>query len=183
MNDFKPKLNLFRLKYVANLVAIFALISQILFPQLVLATTSDTMAISSQKLASIIETTISESPDSRLINVEPIPDRVVPGVITAYTSTPDQTDDSPFIAASGKRVYDGMIAVNGLPFGTKIKIPELYGDKIFTVHDRMNKRYFCHSTRCRLDIWLDTSKAEAKKFGVKQMTVEIYLPEKKLAQK
>ena len=79
------------------------------------------------------------------------PDKVVNVVMTAYTSTPDQTDDSPFIAASGKHVYDGMLAANWLPFGTKIKIPELYGDKIFTIDDRMNKRYGYG----RMDIWLE----------------------------
>lgn len=98
------------------------------------------------------------------------PDAVVFTVITAYTSTPGQTDDSPFIAASGKHVYDGMIAANWLPFGTKIKIPELYGDKIFTVDDRMNRRYGYG----RMDIWLDTTVAEARKFGVKRVDIEIY---------
>lgn len=105
------------------------------------------------------------------------PDKVVRAVITAYTSTPDQTDDSPFIAASGKRVYDGMIAANWLPFGTKIKIPSLYGDKLFTVDDRMNKRYGFG----RMDIWLDVSKTEARKFGVKRVVVEIFYPEQKVA--
>jgi 3D (Asp-Asp-Asp) domain-containing protein len=98
------------------------------------------------------------------------PDKVVNVVMTAYTSTPDQTDDSPFIAASGKHVYDGMLAANWLPMGTKVKIPELYGDKIFTVDDRMNKRYGYG----RMDIWLDATKAEARQFGVKRLTVEVY---------
>ncbi|MCL5017334.1 MAG: 3D domain-containing protein [Patescibacteria group bacterium] len=87
--------------------------------------------------------------------------------ITAYSSTKSQTDDTPFIAASGKRVYDGMIAANFLPFGTKIKIPELFGDKIFTVDDRMNQRY-----QNRIDIWCAT-KSVALKFGIKQATIEI----------
>lgn len=104
------------------------------------------------------------------------PDRVINAVITAYTSTPDQTDSTPDIAASGKKVYDGMIAANGLPFGTKIKIPALYGEKIFTVDDRMNKRYGYG----RMDIWLNTTKAEARKFGVQRVAVEIYLPRAKV---
>lgn len=99
------------------------------------------------------------------------PDKVVKAVITAYTSTPDQTDSTPDIAASGKKVYDGMIAANWLPFGTKIKIPALYGDKIFTVDDRMNSRYGYG----RMDVWLDTSKAEAKKFGVKRVEVHVFM--------
>lgn len=102
------------------------------------------------------------------------PDKIVNTVITAYTSTPDQTDNTPFIAASGKKVYDGMIAANWLPFGTKVKIPELYGDKLFTVYDRMNKRYGYG----RMDIWLDETKTEARKFGVKRVKVEIYYQNK-----
>lgn len=105
------------------------------------------------------------------------PDKVVKAVITAYTSTPDQTDGDPFTAASGKRVYDGMVAANWLPFGTKIKIPALYGDKVFTVDDRMNPRYGYG----RMDIWLNAKKAEARKFGVKRVQVEVYYPEEKLA--
>lgn len=101
------------------------------------------------------------------------PDRLVRAVITAYTSTPDQTDSTPDIAASGKHVYDGMIAANWLPFGTKVKIPALYGDKIFTVDDRMNKRYGYG----RMDVWLNTSKAEARKFGVRRVEVQVFYPE------
>ncbi len=107
------------------------------------------------------------------------PDKVMDAVITAYTSTPGQTDDTPFIAATGKRVHDGMIAANGLPFGTRIKIPSLYGDKIFVVEDRMNRRYGLG----RMDIWLDTTRAEAMKFGVKRVEVEIFYPEKKIVKK
>ncbi len=102
------------------------------------------------------------------------PDKIVKAVITAYTSTPDQTDSTPDIAASGKKVYDGMIAANWLPFGTKIKIPALYGDKVFTVDDRMNSRYGYG----RLDVWLDTTKNEAKKFGVKRVEVHVFMEEK-----
>ncbi len=87
--------------------------------------------------------------------------------ITAYSSTEDQTDDTPFIAASGKHVYDGMVAANFLPFGTKIKIPELFGDKIFTVDDRMNKRY-----QNRVDIWYSET-VDAIKFGFQKAKIEI----------
>jgi len=47
-----------------------------------------------------------------------------------------------------------------LPIGTKIKIPSLFGDKVFEVKDRMNKRFYY-----RIDIWFPT-KEEAQKFGV-----------------
>lgn len=86
---------------------------------------------------------------------------------TAYSSTVDQTDDTPFITASGTYVRDGIAAANFLPFGTIFKIPDLYGDKIFTVEDRMNKRYW-H----RVDIWFP-ERQMAKEFGVKQIRIEI----------
>jgi 3D (Asp-Asp-Asp) domain-containing protein len=88
-------------------------------------------------------------------------------VVTAYSSTPDQTDDTPFITASGKHVKDGIIANNMLPFGTKVRIPEL-GNKIFTVEDRMNKRMGLY----RADIWVPTTK-EALRLGVKNVTLEV----------
>ncbi len=118
------------------------------------------------------------------LSIRPIdrekPDKVIAkAVITAYTSTPGQTDDTPFIAASGKRVHDGMIAANGLPFGTRVKIPAVYGEKIFVVEDRMNRRYGYG----RFDVWLDMSRAEARKFGVKRVEVEIFYPEKMVAKK
>jgi len=88
-------------------------------------------------------------------------------VATAYSSTVDQTDSSPFIAADGTHVYDGMIAANFLPFKTKVKIPDLYGDKIFTVHDRMNRRY-----DERVDIWFSSREA-AKQFGKRTIRIEV----------
>ncbi len=79
--------------------------------------------------------------------------------LTAYSSSVDETDDTPFITASGKHVRDGIVATNFLPFGTKIKIPAIFGDKIFIVEDRMNKRK--HGI---VDIWMP-SKQEALRFG------------------
>ena len=89
-------------------------------------------------------------------------------VITAYSSTPDQTDDTPFITASGKPVASNIVANNGLPFGTKIKIPALYGDKVFVIGDRMNKRMGNH----RFDLWFP-SRDLAINFGVKTAEIEI----------
>jgi 3D (Asp-Asp-Asp) domain-containing protein len=86
---------------------------------------------------------------------------------TAYTSRPEETDDSPFITADGSHVRDGIVAANFLKFGTKIRIPELYGDKIFEVHDRMNKRY-----NVKVDIWMDNLQA-ARKHGSRHVTIEI----------
>ena len=118
----------------------------------------------------VIKQTRGIKPRIAVLQDDSNPSRVVRAVITAYTSTPDQTDDTPFIAASGKRVYDGMIAANWLPFGTKVKIPSVYGEKEFTVDDRMNARYgFGY-----MDVWLDSSKSEAFQFGIKVVDVEVY---------
>lgn len=89
-------------------------------------------------------------------------------VITAYSSTVDQTDDTPFITANGTYVRDGIVANNMLPFGTKIKIPELYGDKEFVVADRMNAL----KSDYHIDIWFP-SYLEAKNFGVKKTYIEV----------
>jgi len=89
-------------------------------------------------------------------------------VVTAYSSTPDQTDDTPFITASGKCVKDGIIANNMLPFGTKVRIPELYGNKVFTVEDRMNKK----KSDYHIDIWM-ADLHSAINFGVKNVKIEI----------
>ncbi|MEX0877757.1 MAG: hypothetical protein WDZ40_02725 [Candidatus Spechtbacterales bacterium] len=87
--------------------------------------------------------------------------------ITAYSSTPDQTDSTPFITASGTRVRDGIVAANFLPIGTQIRIPEYYGDKVFVVEDRMNLRYWE-----KVDIWMPT-RVEALNFGVRRTYVEV----------
>jgi len=54
------------------------------------------------------------------------------------------------------------------PLGTKIRIPGLYGDKIFVVEDRMNKK----KGNNHFDIWFP-SKSLAKNFGVKTTYIEV----------
>ena len=159
-----------------NLAILSGFLWHTLNPLMVLAQKEQELALLSK------ETTLSSTPADRMFYPQTsiiVPDKRVLAVITAYTSTVDQCDDDPFIAASGKHVYDGMIAANWLPFGTKIKIPSLYGDKIFTVDDRMNARYGYG----RMDVWLDTSRTEARKFGVKRVEIEVYYPEQKIAKK
>lgn len=87
--------------------------------------------------------------------------------VTAYSSTVDQCDDTPFITASGTHVRDGIIAANFLPIGTKVRFPDAYGDKVFVVEDRMNARYTYHA-----DIWMET-REKAKQWGIKHLNIEI----------
>ena len=92
---------------------------------------------------------------------------------TGYSSSPDQTDSTPFITASGTYVRDGIIAANvyvdgkRIPFGTMIRIPEIYGDKIFIVEDRMNSRYTNN-----IDVWFP-ERGLAKSFGSQRVTIEV----------
>ena len=92
-------------------------------------------------------------------------------VATAYSSTVDQCDSTPCITASGMNVCDrnteDVIAANFLKFGTKVRIPELYGDKVFTVQDRMNPK-FDH----RIDLW-KTSRNRAITFGKRLVKIEV----------
>ncbi len=92
----------------------------------------------------------------------PKPVRTYTMAMTAYTSSVDECDADPFIAADGTTTYDGMVATNILPFGTKVRIPALFGEKVFTVHDRMNARY-----SARMDVWMYT-KTQAKTFGIRR---------------
>jgi len=121
-----------------------------------------------------LEQKLAEYETKNIISVEPskrIRREAKPGTYivsaTAYSSTVDQCDSTPFITASGQHVRDGIIATNFLPFGTKVRIPDIYGDKVFEVQDRMNARY-----NTRIDIWMG-SRNEAMQFGLKQVKVEV----------
>lgn len=87
--------------------------------------------------------------------------------ISAYSSTPDQTDSTPFITAANTYVRDGIVAANFLPFGTAIKIPAVFGNKIFIVEDRMAKRFSQH-----VDIWFP-DRQSALNFGRRTLTIEV----------
>ncbi len=87
--------------------------------------------------------------------------------VTAYSSSEDETDSTPFITASGTRVRDGVVASNFFGFGTKVRIPRLFGDKVFVIEDRMHERY-----QDRIDIWMP-SKWHALRFGKQIAEVEI----------
>ncbi len=96
--------------------------------------------------------------------------------ITGYSSTIDQTNSEPFITASGSWVRDGIVAANFLPFGTKIRIPEFFGEKLFVVKDRMNRRYSPPYDNVwhdgYVDIWFAT-REEARNLGRRITYIEI----------
>ncbi|MCK4539779.1 3D domain-containing protein [Candidatus Parcubacteria bacterium] len=94
--------------------------------------------------------------------------------MTAYNSEVAQCDASPCITANGFNVcehgIEDTVAANFLKFGTKIRIPEMFGDRIFVVRDRMNSRY-----TSRIDIWMQ-EKQSAIQFGVQYMQIEVLEP-------
>lgn len=94
--------------------------------------------------------------------------RTVRLTVTAYTSSVDETDNSPFITASGTRVRDGIIAQNSLPFGTRVRFPDAFGDKVFVVEDRLSSRKGTYIA----DIWMPT-KTDAQTWGARVLTMEI----------
>lgn len=79
--------------------------------------------------------------------------RSVPITLTAYTSTVQECDDTPYFTASDQAVRPGIISVSndlvkemGLKFGQRVLIP---GHGVFEVQDRMSPRL-----RRTVDIWM-----------------------------
>ena len=88
----------------------------------------------------------------------------IKATITAYTSSVDETDDTPFITASGVRTRRGIIACpSKYKFGTQIVIE----GRQFICEDRMNPRYWDEN---RFDVWVET-KHEAFNWGVRELEV------------
>jgi len=113
------------------------------------------------------------SEESKIVYVREIvdmeqPHSFVSATVTAYTSSVDETDDDPFVTASGKLVRKGTLACPSMyEFGT---IVEIEGER-YTCEDRMNKRYR-HTSR--FDIWFET-KHDAYLWGKKDLSVKVYL--------
>ncbi len=92
--------------------------------------------------------------------------RAIPVKVTAYNPVGSQTDNSPLITASNKRVRVGMVALSrdlerefGFRFGDTV---HLHGIGRFVFEDRMHRR-----KRRQVDI-LMFNPGEARKFGVKR---------------
>lgn len=84
-------------------------------------------------------------------------------ILTAYSPTVEECDQTPFITADGRRVEFGIVAsCKKIPFGTKIYIQGL---GIFRVHDRGGA-----IKNNRLDIFY-FSTYYAKRFGVQKRRV------------
>jgi 3D (Asp-Asp-Asp) domain-containing protein len=165
------------------IVLIFMVFCSMNFPQHSMAQSasaiSQELVISSNSSFDIEEYSLSNAGSLPKIE-EKEPTKRIYVYASAYNSLPSQTDASPCTTATGFNVcehgIEDTIAMNNIPLGTKIKIPALYGDRIFEVRDRMNARYGSD----RADIWMKNL-SDAKKFGRKYVQIEIY-QDSKLAQ-
>jgi 3D (Asp-Asp-Asp) domain-containing protein len=154
---------------IANFAVILAIMADLMFPK-VGAAENVVPQINNPVIGSGIEQTETKTnPEAHLTRANDIePKKVIYITVTAYSSTVDQCDSTPFITASGTNVHDGTLAANFLKFGTKVRLPDYSGDKIYTVEDRMNQRY-----EYRADIWMET-RVDAKQFGVQKLKMEIF---------
>ena len=89
-------------------------------------------------------------------------------VVTAYSSSLDETDGDPFITASGETVRKGIVACSrDYPFGTKF----LINGQVYECLDRLAPQY-----DERIDIWMP-SKVEAIEYGKRKLWVEVVAEE------
>ena len=128
------------------------------------------LTIKNNSLLPIANPLVVQKPKAKLMGqkTEPKVTQRIKMIITAYSSTVCQTDSTPFITASNSWVRKGIVANNFFPFGTRIRIPEYFGNKIFVIEDRMHWR----KSNEHIDIWFP-SKQEAINFGITKAYVEI----------
>ncbi len=104
-------------------------------------------------------------------------------VVTAYSSTPEQTEGDPTVTATGQSVRPGILAVSRdllgtqLPYGTQVRVVEIRADEegcggyptstIFEVQDTM-----AESIVNQVDIWMP-SLQEAVDWGICVATLEV----------
>lgn len=100
-------------------------------------------------------------------------------VVTGYSSTPEQTDSTPYITASMTHVRRGVIALSrDLIRSYNPKAPFNYGDHVmvegvgvFVVEDTMHRRH-----HRRADIWFPTTD-EAMRWGRKTLRISHVRPQ------
>ncbi len=163
-----------------EIVVLLVLIFEFLFPHYTLAQASSEGSIMLPNLVvravdQMVEDLHLTEANASVALIAPIKEYTVVTTyqvpITAYSSTVDQTDSTPCITANGFDLcvngQENVIAANFLPFGTKVRIPEYFGDQIFTVQDRMNARYYY-----RVDIWMKERSA-AVAWGIRYTAIEV----------
>jgi len=116
-----------------EILVLFSLISSFLFPHYSLAIEP----LVAEKSIMLPELVLKADKSETISLITPIKEYKILEAydipITAYSSTVDQCDDTPCITANGFNLcahnQEDVIAANFLPFGTKVRIPELFGDR------------------------------------------------------
>lgn len=191
LSSTKLKMNKYRLPqsiFLALFIVIFGLFpssAQAGFKEILFAFAGDVKASEIEPEGELFNKTENTFPVAG--NRAPL--RTLTVVATAYSSDPAQTDSTPCIPAMWKYNLcdeylktgtEDTIAANFLPLGTQVRFPDMYGDKVFMVRDRMNERYnYQRIGYYRIDFYsaatgedgkMDNkaAKQKAKEFGVKR---------------
>lgn len=153
-----------------RLLMIFPLIWNNLFPQVALAAAeaipggaTNILFVRDETLNDTV-TRASSSEPKQLQSSERIGTRFMV-FVSAYSSSVNQTDATPFRTASGTYVGREIIAANFLPIGTLVSIE----GKDYRVEDRLSDRY---NGTLRVDMWKPT-RAEAIQFGVRKLELTV----------
>ncbi|MFW0838106.1 MAG: hypothetical protein ACKKL5_03840 [Candidatus Komeilibacteria bacterium] len=174
IKKYRKKARKIRRKSLMPALVFMAMLIQWTFPQITLAANINIQA----GQPALPEISVTNQPWDYDIRLPKVVDRqpryTVNIVVTAYNSLPEQTDDTPCITASGlnvcERDAEDIVATNFayLPFGTQVRFPDLFGDRIFRIEDRMNSRYYQ-----RADVWMKDYQT-AKHFGKRWTKMEVF---------
>lgn len=167
-----------RLKYLFSsqnifvLVAAFGLLSRglMVFEPIKQVEAELSVNMSNQAVEELGKEMVFVQENSLLAASSPKPQviRTIKVIATGYSSSIWETDDTPYLTAACTMVRKGIVANNLLPFGTKIRIPDLYGGQVFVVEDRMK----WDRSNYQIDIWFP-SHQEAENFGAKTTYIEV----------
>ena len=106
----------------------------------------------------------------------PVGEDTIEVTASAYNSHPNQTDETPYVAAWGDRLEPGMrsIAVSrdliplGFVRGARVRIEGFPGRR-FVVLDKMHRRW-----RRRIDIYMGDDIEAARKWGRRRLRVHYF---------
>jgi len=102
------------------------------------------------------------------------PLRRAKAIVTAYSASVEETDETPCLGAAGfdicwlQRNGHQVCASNDYPFGTKLLIDGLGECEVW---DRMNKRF---TGKRKVDWFMGNRSFEAREFGVQTLQIAIY---------
>lgn len=186
---FKKKIYKKVYEVACSLAVLGVLVGSLFNPQLVNTETNKVVANALNPFTQTLEDVTGRESAVEFPEIKEVsPLRILKVMATAYSSDPWQTDSTPCKPAMDfdlcenylKYGIEDTIAANFLPLGAKVRFPELYGDKVFTVRDRMNVKYnFNQIGYYRIDFYkaaateegkldIKTAKYKAINFGIKQ---------------